>query len=166
MSDSHAIFLFGVSAGDDPAGRYNKTARTKLQENDFILAVNDVKPTGEAEPAEGDRKDESSSPFELIRQEFKKSLSITLTVQRPHLFTVTIHRQKGESAGLDLNFDKKSNSLVITNVSAGSVQRCAPDVRPRDRIIAVNGKSGPPEQLLQVLKMGTEKLVFAMARCL
>jgi len=165
LSDSNAIFLFGVSSGDDPAGRYNKTATTKLQENDFILAVNEVKPSGDVEHAVGGGSD-VASPFELIRQEFKKSLAITMTVQRPHLFTVTIHRQKAESAGLDLNFDKKSNSLVITKVSAGSVQRCAPDVRPRDRIIAVNGSKGQPEQLLQALKSGSEKLVFSMARCL
>lgn len=159
LADGQTIFVSGVSTGDFPTGRYNKAAKPerKLQDHDYIVAVNGI-------TASGAYNLQRKGLVEQMGQELQRSISVTLMVQRPQHFDMVIERQN-EPIGLDLNFNSKGRSLVVCKVLEGAVARCAPDIVSFDRILAVNGKRGLPEDLLQALKNSGSRIEMAMARC-
>lgn len=147
LSDGKLIHVSGLraSAVGSPVQRYNAEAPEdkKLKAGDYIVGVNSL--------LSHDIHEASNSAAEMLGEEMKASTTANLHIRRPITFTVTVNRGQ-EPMGLDLNFSNKSTSLVIVKVCEGSVRKCKPEIHAGDRIVAVDGKTGNPDDLLEAIK--------------
>lgn len=82
----------------------------------------------------------------------------------------TIQLEKGlDGFGVDVTHSKKGVTLLIESITPGSIQRwnrMNPDraVKVADRIVAVNGTRGSPEELKSALRLGSGMLHVVIAR--
>lgn len=161
FADEHYVHICEVRSASGPAAvhDYNASAPESMQllAGDYIVSVNGVSAS-----TMGNDPGTPSFVAEAFREEMTK-LEVTLEVVRPYTFDVQLDRQ-GEPMGLDLNFTHKGASLVIMKVCPGSVQRRAPEIRAGDRIVAVGGQAGSPEQLLDLLRLASDPLTLTMSR--
>lgn len=137
-----------VYNGSVPSGR-------RIQPGDYILEVNDlsVKLVSEL-----DRQ----SPAQHIHDAVK-SRTLKLVVARPRLFECEIWCE-GEPLALQLNYTPQGSSLLIISVDDGAARRCAPEIQPGDRIIAVGGLSENPKTMLQALQSRVDPLQLKVSR--
>lgn len=138
LSDGRALHVCSVRQGPKcPVAQYNSSAReeSQLRAGDYIKAVNGV---------HGDANQ--------IADALKLGVKTVLVVQRPDQFKRQVVRRETEPMGLDLNFSEKGSSLVIMSIVDGAVKRCAPDVRPGDRIVSVDGATGTALELLDIIQ--------------
>mmetsp|Transcript_19572 Transcript_19572/g.58684 ORF Transcript_19572/g.58684 Transcript_19572/m.58684 type:complete len:215 (+) Transcript_19572:82-726(+) len=138
LSDNVMVHICGVRQGVSPVVEYNGKASQDLQilPGDYIISVNGV-----------------NNDSKRMVEELAKERSLDLEVRHPVTSTVTINRQGG-AMGLDLNYAKMGKSLVIDGIAEGAVmtwnkQNPAAMVKKGDRIVAVNGVSGSPSELLE-----------------
>lgn len=133
---------------------YNESAdpRRKVQKGDHILSVNGV--GGNAQKL-----------IERIQQD----VSLELEIIHPEEFVASVHKGADGSLGLDLQFAPGGVSLMVAAVSDGALRRWNVEnpnqqVQRLDRIVAVNGQEGTPQQLFELIKSGVS-LELRVARC-
>merc|ERR1711920_243991 len=83
---------------------------------------------------------------------------LQMKFRRPNEFTVTIDKGGGTTFGVGLDFLTDGTSMMITEVRAGPVMdwnkaNKGKEVQPQDRIVAVNGKRGLSNVLLDGLQI-------------
>jgi len=117
-----------------------RLAADKVKAFDRIVEVNGV-------------RGKAKSIAEMIAQ----STNLTMIMRRPlqEFDVVVVKKESSTPLGVDLNYAPNS-SLLILRVTDGLVQEwCDAGNRPvnaKDRIVAVNGVRGQPQQLLNQIK--------------
>jgi len=170
-ADDRRIHVCEVRDGyGSPVKVWNVRARgdRKIRDGDYITSVNGVSAESVAarqqeELAEAACSKPRASTAELLR-EAMKAIKVELRVARPTIFECRIHKDTTDSLGLDLNYSHKSNSLVVLGLSQGPVTRCAPEVAVGDRIVAVDGHEGDPEELLRALRASVASVLLLLSR--
>lgn len=170
-SSSMLLQVCGTVDGT-PAGDYNARAPLdrRMEEGDYIVALNgrpfdqlSAKEDEEAEGGGGDAK-QGAPRVKLLAKEMSRCLEVQITVQKPHLFEVTLHRQ-GESIGLDLTWSGKGRNLLVKEILDGVIQRCALEVQVGDSITEVNHRGGLHKELLRMLQEEGDPLTLTLSRC-
>mmetsp|Transcript_127878 Transcript_127878/g.319229 ORF Transcript_127878/g.319229 Transcript_127878/m.319229 type:complete len:235 (+) Transcript_127878:103-807(+) len=149
LCDGKVLHVCGLRQGvPSPVVAYNASVPEdkRLLPGDYIKAVNGISSTSVA-----------------LAEELKRHPALQLLVQRPYCFVKRIER-KLEPMGLDLNYSDRGASLVIMEIGTGAVKRLAPEIRVGDRIVSVNGMSGSPLHLLDMIK-DTQTLELGVSRC-
>jgi hypothetical protein len=148
MGYIRAVMRDGVFA------EYNKTAtpEKQLRIGDYIKTVNGI-------------QDNSLSMLDCL----KKQSKFEVTIQRPLVFTIAISK-KGAKTQLGVILVEKptGNSLLIKEVSKGPVMdwntiHPEQEVKAGDRIVAVNGKGGTVNELVDASKEAAQ-LQLAISR--
>jgi len=103
------------------------------------------------------RIDGASGPAQSLGELLSESLQPKVTIQRTSTFAVELTRD-GKPLGLDLNYSAKGKSLYIVSVRGGVVKEKAPDVSQGHRIVNVNGKALPPQELIAALAGSSLKI--------
>lgn len=125
---------------DGLISRWNKKNKgMEVRRGDRFTEVNGVKGDG------------AKLIKELTVKEFLK-----VTVRRPDLFQVKLHRRKSTSLGLDFSYNLGGASLLVKGVKSGLVKdwNSASEgfkVQKNDRVIEVNGINGSPQELSAML---------------
>lgn len=158
LSSNAAIHVSAIRAvGDSPVAVYNAQAPEdkQLKEGDYITAVNGV--LCDALPSQGPH-----SSADALGEELKNSVTMTMHVKHPYVYSVQIHKGGG-IMGLDLNYTTSCATLAIERIGDGAVKKAAPEVRVGDRIVAVNGQLGHPHELLETITQN-ELVVLTLSR--
>lgn len=159
LSGGSLIHVSGVkSTVGSPVLTYNAEVPEDLQmrEGDYIVGVNDILADT---PLVG-----HNTVAEALGEEMKKSTTVTLHMKRPHVFTAEVNKN-GDPMGLDLNYSNHCSALAIVKVGDGAVKKSAPEIQAGDRIIAVNGKTGSPDDLLRGIKASDRPVVTLSRPC-
>lgn len=127
------LSVHGGRRGTTVVQLYNKLVPKALQvqQGDYIQQVNGT--TGAI----------------VMREALRNDRILQLVIQRPILFQRPINMQKGQSLGLDLNFGDADNLPIASVDPSGIVALSAPDVKPGDRIVSVNGMQGDASVLIR-----------------
>lgn len=135
--------------GPNPVAAYNAGVGEdrKVRAGDYIKAVNGVRQSAGA-----------------MAEALKANTVLVLEVQRPDVFIRKVTRRRHERMGLDLNYSERGSSLVITEVGSGALKRCAPDIQPGDRVVAVNGLTGTALNLLETIQR-LDTMDLSISRC-
>jgi len=138
LMDRRLIYVSSVSSSPDtPIARYNASVPEwrRIQAGDYILEVN------------GERSNSDTMGLAI-----RSHAVLTLHLTRPWLFTRTVIK-KGRELGLDIKQGESGTSLLIEAIrTSGAVKKCAPEVQPMDRVVAVNGIRGSNSDLVQAIK--------------
>mmetsp|Transcript_52623 Transcript_52623/g.94472 ORF Transcript_52623/g.94472 Transcript_52623/m.94472 type:complete len:212 (+) Transcript_52623:71-706(+) len=123
--------------------RVSGTADGPLQVLDAIIAVN------------GERLTTKQIFMERVKGAANSKSKLQLSVNRPAETQVDL--QKPGQLGITINYKKNSHGFWVSTIEAGLLEKWndanpATKVAPHDRIVAVNGASGPPADMLNVLK--------------
>lgn len=136
--DGRTLYVIAVENG--PVALYNKTQHpeSQLAPGTFILKVNDV---------EGNSR--------KLTEALQKAKRVSLVVRRPEEMRVAIG--PGRLLGVNVPKYPAGFSLLITRVGAGAVQNWnaenpCQEVKVRDRIVAINGKTGKAVELQNMIK--------------
>lgn len=124
-----------------PLAVYNRSAlhSRKVCEGDYIVAIN------------GEPCSKGSASLMSQWKEFAERPRLEMTVVRPHIFDVEVSKA-AKPMGLELSYGHLGgNGLLVQGVGEGAVRSSGADVRPGDRIIAVDNNRGSPSALLKVL---------------
>jgi len=139
-SDGRLLHLSSVISGATAAGVHNNTASEEqcLRDGDYIVNVNGV--TGNAR---------------AMLREIQLNQNLSLTVRRAIQFSAMLDK-KGRPLGLSFVHAGPTASLIVETVADGPVaewNQAHPreELRPGDRIVAVNGMRGGASELLQKL---------------
>lgn len=136
---------------------YNASAPQEKQINigDYILAVNTVSNKTVQAPM---------SVAAAMREELLNGeKAVSLVVSRPYIFKCKVERQN-KPMGVELTYCDDAISLVVARVNAGAVQTTAPEIRPGDRILSVDGCQGSSEELVRVFRAAGESMLLQMSR--
>lgn len=139
IADGVTAYVCGVLPG--VFSTYNEGALQELQvrKGDYLVAANNARGDAQA-----------------ILDEVMAAATLELEVRRPVRWLVEIHKEEGETMGLEVNYATMGTSLVVKSMGKGAVARWNehnPDneVRRDDRIVMVSGKEGSPSELLSML---------------
>lgn len=150
MDDVNAQ-VCGIDAGLIQS--YNETAKSKekVRVGDFIAKVNGTS---------GDAK--------VILEMLKSEGTINILIKRPEETILTI--DKGEGViGLELQKAPRGYSLLIHEVKEGAIQQwnvANPSyaLKPRDRIVCVNGNKDSTTSMMTAIQYAQKKLVLHIVR--
>jgi len=139
---------------DGVFAEYNRTAtpEKQLKVGDYIKKVNGI-------------EDNSKSMLDCLKKEGR----FEVTIQRPLLFTIAIKKKDVQAQlGVKLVDRPSGNSLLIKEVITGplmdwNITHPEQDVKAGDRIVAVNGKGGNVNELVEASKAGAH-LQLAISR--
>jgi C-terminal processing protease CtpA/Prc len=139
---------------DGVFAEYNRTAAPEKQVKvgDYIKKVNGI-------------EDNSLSMLDCLKKEGR----FEVTIQRPLLFTIAIKKKDVQAQlGVKLVDRPSGNSLLIKEVITGplmdwNITHPEQDVKAGDRIVAVNGKGGKVNELVEASKAGAH-LQLAISR--
>mmetsp|Transcript_82035 Transcript_82035/g.230143 ORF Transcript_82035/g.230143 Transcript_82035/m.230143 type:complete len:252 (+) Transcript_82035:65-820(+) len=151
--DKRAAFITEVEA-DGAVAKYNASAteQHRIRPGDYIVASNGV--LGKSDAGKED------IPESLLSSASGRS---EIIVRRAKTLSVQFEKN-GLPLGLMLKYGKLGNSILITFIDdAGAVKSSRVDVRPGDRILAVNGKCGSVEEQLTELRRNA-KLELRLSR--
>lgn len=144
--DGFSAFVDDIHPGAIHAWNCYHPPHMNLQVHDRIVGVNGIR---------GD-------PSRLL-QEMKTSTQWVLTIQRPTLMHIVV----GASLGLDLKYSPQGRSLLIAEVHDGTIKQWNESaqffkVEKNDRIVEVNGFSGPATALLCPPTNSTDTLALCI----
>jgi len=147
--DKSCLFIVSESF-KTPAKEHNESKEwdQQLKKMQFIFAVNGI-----------------SGDAEKMKKELKAAAEVTLTIRRPHVFTITLEKKKGP-LGVDL-VDAPTSSFVREIPEApkeGCIQAWnaghqGKEVQKGDRIIQVSGQMGQGKKLTGMLKKDGKKQI-------
>mmetsp|Transcript_74146 Transcript_74146/g.162295 ORF Transcript_74146/g.162295 Transcript_74146/m.162295 type:complete len:206 (-) Transcript_74146:24-641(-) len=146
--DPTSLYVYEVSsASNTPVGAYNLTAvpTQQLKVGCFIKSVNGLTST--------DKMTEAVDKDDVLE----------LVVQNPYMFELEVEK-RGKSLGMELKFWESGCALMIGEIVDGAVKSSGARVKPKDRIVQVNGISGGNDTLLRQLK-GNDRVKLTISRC-
>lgn len=132
---------------DSPVQLFNHSvsAELRLRKGDYIVSIN------------------GAEAAHLMKEELATAPRLEITFVRP---VISYHEVVWDrKLGLELNFSQDSSSLVIAEIADGAVKAYAPEIRPGDRIIAVEHLHGNPDELLKLIKRAKGHLMLTVSRC-
>lgn len=155
-SDGRTLFISSIERGDTLIQRHNETARKDprcgqlVEGGQYIVEVNG-------------RRDDAKS----LEEQIMKSGQLAMVLVRPQLFKCVVQR-RGLSLGLELRYpcNYGTSLLVETVLPDGAAALMTGEARPlaNDRVVAVNGKVGSCNTLLEEIKKSTGVVELAISR--
>eukprot|EP00930_Biecheleria_cincta_P077969 TRINITY_DN65315_c0_g1_i1.p1 TRINITY_DN65315_c0_g1~~TRINITY_DN65315_c0_g1_i1.p1 ORF type:complete len:269 (-),score=63.87 TRINITY_DN65315_c0_g1_i1:126-827(-) len=100
-----------------------------------------------------------------LQDTIKAAQKVTLTLQHAKENTATIRQAETGPLGIDISYSDNGRSLIMTKVKEGPVNdwniaNPSAAIQSGDRITAVNGKTGEPAELLEMLKAASGEIVL------
>jgi len=146
--DGQALFVSDVLVSSDtPVQVYNESAPEgrQIRRGDYVIEVN------------------GRTSMQAMSQALTSQKCLKVKVIRPSVVELTL-RKGALELGLDLRYSEGAPWLLVEAVGEGCVREAKADVRPRDRILAVNGQAGCTQKLLSALK-ASDPVTLLISRC-
>mmetsp|Transcript_33895 Transcript_33895/g.97529 ORF Transcript_33895/g.97529 Transcript_33895/m.97529 type:complete len:262 (-) Transcript_33895:145-930(-) len=146
--DHRTIYISDLLADPgSPVQVYNETAfeGKDIRQGDYICSVN------------------GKVDIPAMRRMLQSQMVLDLKISRPRLTTFTIHKGS-KGMGLDLKWSQGGMALLVDSIKEGTVQEGKLDIKPGDRILAVGGKTGCWQTLLDVMK-ASDPVTLLISRC-